>query len=163
QAGILCGRADLISRIKKHPLARAVRADKLCLSGLAATLNHYLMNNATEEIPVWRMITQSLPGLADTADTWAARLQEQGVTAVTLDGMATVGGGSLPGTYLPTRLVAIAHKDVEALAAQLRQQPTPVIGRIQDGRFLLDPRTVLPHQAETLLQTLLQLCKTQAV
>lgn len=156
QAGILCGRADLIDRIKRHPLARAVRADKLCLSGLAATLGHYLAEEAITKIPVWQMIAQPLTAVAAAADAWAARLQEQGIPATTVDGHTTVGGGSLPGTSIPTRLVAISQPDVEELAMQLRQQPTPVIGRIQDGRFLLDPRTVLAHQTDSLLQMLLQ-------
>lgn len=158
QAGILCGRADLIARIKKHPLARAVRADKLCLSGLAATLTYYLTDTATTEIPVWRMLARSLADIGATAATWAARLQERGIMAQVIDGFSTVGGGSLPGTMLPTRLVAIAQDGVDDLAARLRQQATPVIGRIQDGRFLIDPRTILPHQVEPLLQTLLRVC-----
>ncbi|MCA9935228.1 MAG: L-seryl-tRNA(Sec) selenium transferase [Ardenticatenaceae bacterium] len=158
QAGILCGRADLIARIKKHPLARAVRADKMCLSGLAATLTHYLMDRALEEIPVWQMIARPFTDIAATANTWAARLQSQGIQATAINGFSTVGGGSLPGSSIATRLVAITHHNVDELAAQLRQQQIPIIGRIQDGRFLLDPRTVLPHQEETLLHTLNRHC-----
>ncbi len=71
-----------------------------------------------------------------------------------MDGRSTVGGGSLPGTSLPSRLVAIQHTNLEHLATRLRQQKVPVIGRIQDGRFLIDPRTILPEQVEILLQSL---------
>lgn len=158
QAGILCGRAPLIRRIKRHPLARAVRPDKSCLAGLAATLTHYLTGRL-EEIPVWRMIGRSPEALRQEADTWAARLQEQGVAAKTQMGESKVGGGSLPGTTLPTYVVAIEQPDVEALAARLRRRRVPVIGRIQDGRFLIDPRTVLPHQTEPLLRALIEECE----
>ncbi|MCB8949842.1 MAG: L-seryl-tRNA(Sec) selenium transferase [Ardenticatenaceae bacterium] len=159
QAGILVGRQDLVARLKKHPLARAVRADKLCLAGLSATLTHYLTENALEEIPVWRMISRPLDKIGPEADTWAARLQEQGIQAEVVDGRSTVGGGSLPGTSLPSRVVAINHDDPDQLAARLRQEKIPVIGRIQDGRFLIDPRTILPEQVEILLRSLVN-CNT---
>ncbi|MCB9007678.1 MAG: L-seryl-tRNA(Sec) selenium transferase [Ardenticatenaceae bacterium] len=154
QAGILVGKESFISRLKRHPLARAVRADKLCLAGLAATLTHYLTENALTEIPVWRMIARPLAEIASEADTWAARLQERGIRAEVVDGRSTVGGGSLPGTSLPSRLVAIQTADLDQFAANLRQDKMPVIGRIQDGRFLVDPRTILPGQVEILLQSL---------
>ncbi|MCZ7671507.1 MAG: hypothetical protein M5U34_32415 [Chloroflexi bacterium] len=124
-------------------MARAVRADKLALAALAATLTLYLKEQALTDIPVWRMIGRSLAAISDEAGDWAAQLQEQGIEAETLPGESTVGGGSLPGTTLPTRLVAIAHPDVERFGAALRLSNPPVIGRIQDGRFLIDPRTVL--------------------
>jgi len=154
QAGILVGQQEMIARLKRHPLARAVRADKMCLAGLAATLTHYLTDNALTEIPVWRMISRPLDEISSQADTWAARLQEVGVKAEVVDGRSTVGGGSLPGTSLPSRLVAISHKDPDQLAARLRQEKIPVVGRIQDGRFLIDPRTILQDQVEMLLHSL---------
>jgi L-seryl-tRNA(Ser) seleniumtransferase len=156
QAGILCGRAELIARLKRQPLARAVRADKLCLAALAATLHSYATERVLQEIPVWQMIARPFDDLAATADTWAARWQEQGIKAVVVDGESTVGGGSLPGTSLPSRLVAIEQPGVDELAAALRQHSTPVIGRIQDGRYLIDPRTVLPNQVESLIQAILK-------
>lgn len=159
QAGILCGQTSLVAQLKRHPLARAVRIDKLCLAALAATLTHYLTEKALTEIPVWRMIARSLDEIAAEADTWAARLQEQGIRAQSLDGQSTVGGGSLPGTSLPTRVVAMEQQDVEELAAALRNHKIPVIGRIQDDRYLVDPRTVLPEQVETLLQALVKYCE----
>ncbi len=154
QAGILVGRQELVAHLKRHPLARAVRADKLCLAGLAATLTHYLTDNALTEIPVWRMIARPLDEIVAEADTWAARLQELGIKAEVVDGRSTVGGGSLPGTSLPSRLVALNHNNPDQLAKQLRREKIPVIGRIQDGRFLIDPRTILPEQVEMLLQSL---------
>ncbi len=156
QAGILCGQQESIALVKKHPLARAVRPDKLCLAGLAATLSHYLTEHALTEVPVWRMLSYPLDEIAATADTWAAWLQERGIPATVIDGVSTVGGGSLPGSSMATKLVAISHNDVEELARRLRKQVTPVIGRIQDGRFLVDPRTVLPYQAEPLLRALVR-------
>ncbi len=155
QAGILCGQADLIACIKKHPLARAVRADKMALSALSATLMLYRKEKALEAIPVWHMISQPLSVVKETADKWAAQLQEQGIPAQSLGGESTVGGGSLPGTSLPTQLVSMTHTNVDAFAAHLRANDPPVIGRIQDGRFLIDPRTVLPKQAETLIQAVI--------
>lgn len=155
QAGILSGKKALIAQLKQHPLARAVRADKLCLAGLSATLTHYLTENALTEIPVWRMIARPLAEIDPEAKTWAARLQAQGVEAKVVNGRSTVGGGSLPGTSLPSRLLAIQQPNLDALATRLRQEKVPVIGRIQDGRFLIDPRTILPEQVEMLLQSLL--------
>ncbi|GJM40084.1 MAG: L-seryl-tRNA(Sec) selenium transferase [Ardenticatenaceae bacterium] len=160
QAGILVGRQELVTQLKKHPLARAVRADKLCLAGLSATLTHYLTENALNEIPVWRMISRPLDEIESVADTWAARLQEHGVKAEVVDGRSTVGGGSLPGTSLPSRVVAINDKNLDELATKLRKEKVPVIGRIQDGRFLIDPRTILPDQVEMLLQSLVN-CTTK--
>jgi L-seryl-tRNA(Ser) seleniumtransferase len=156
QAGILCGRADLVAAIKRHPLARAVRADKLALAALAATLGHYLKEEALTAVPVWRMIAYPLDEIGDTANTWAAQWQEQGLPAQVIDGHSTIGGGSLPGAMLPTHLIALRHPDPDAFSAALRQHNPPVIGRIQDGRFLIDPRTVLPHQTGELLKAVLK-------
>lgn len=158
QAGILCGRAEHIDRCRRHPLARAVRPDKLCLAALAATLTHYLKEEATREVPVWHMIARPLSDVEAQAHTWAAHLQEQGVEAEVINGRSRVGGGSLPGTSLPTKVVAIRHENVSTLAAELRQHRVPLIGRIQDERFLIDPRTVLPYQGEALLRNLLKSC-----
>lgn len=154
QAGILVGREPLLERCKQHPLARAVRADKLCLAGLAATLTHYVMGQAETHIPVWRMIAWPLAEIEQEANTWAAYLRNYNVEAMVVDGRSTVGGGSLPGTDLPTRVVAIEQTDIDGLAKRLRLEKTAVIGRIQDGRYLLDPRTVLPEQVDMLLQSL---------
>jgi L-seryl-tRNA(Ser) seleniumtransferase len=151
QAGIICGQAALVTRLKRHPLTRAIRADKLCLAALAATLTHYLKEEAVTAIPVWRMIARPAAEIQEEANRWATQLQAHGVQAVVINGRSAVGGGSLPGTSLPTWLVALEHEAVSDLAARLRVASPAVIGRIQDGRFLLDPRTVLPDQAEPLL------------
>ena len=153
QAGILVGNANLIAACKKHPLARAVRADKLCLAGLAATLTHYLTEQALAAIPIWQMISRSLADVEAEANAWAKQLQAEGIEAEVVNGRSTVGGGSLPGTDMPTKLVSIKHEAVDELAKELRLCEFPLVGRIQDGRFLLDPRTVLPNQTENLLQS----------
>jgi L-seryl-tRNA(Ser) seleniumtransferase len=163
QAGILCGRADLLAQIKRYPLARAVRADKMALAALSATLAHYAAGQALAEIPVWRMIARPLDEIENEAEQWAARLQTAGIEVKVVDGRSTVGGGSLPGTSLPTRLAAIKHSNVEQLAADLRNDELPVIGRIQDDLFLLDPRTVLPEQVENLLDAVTAYCVKRAV
>jgi len=152
QAGLLVGRAELVRRMQRHPLARAVRADKMALAALAATLGHYLVDQP-QRVPVWQMIARPLDDIAAEAERWAARLAAQGVPAEVVAGESLVGGGSLPGETLPTRLVALSPGGAESLAARLRAAAVPVIGRIQDDRLLLDPRTVLPGQAEQLLAT----------
>jgi L-seryl-tRNA(Ser) seleniumtransferase len=152
QAGILCGRKSLLSDIKQHPLARAVRADKLCLSALSSTLDSYLTGRELEEIPVWQMISRSLDSIDESAQEWARFLCQNGVNAMVIDGNSTVGGGSVPGSMLPTKLVAVTSEEVDSLAEKLRVSRTPVIGRIANDQLLLDPRTVLPGQQDDLLE-----------
>jgi L-seryl-tRNA(Ser) seleniumtransferase len=93
QAGIIVGRKELIDKIKKHPLARAVRADKICLAGTTATLLHYLKDNAEREIPIWRMMSLTLKQVKGRAEAWKNELGQ----GVVVEGESTVGGGSLPG------------------------------------------------------------------
>jgi len=155
QAGILCGRKHLISTISQHPLARAVRADKMCLSALSRTLQSFLTGRATEEIPVWQMISKSLASIEEVAIAWASTLNQKGVLAEVVDGVSTVGGGSLPGSTLPTKMVAISTDQPDKLAATLRSGEPPIIGRISQDRLLLDPRTVLSDQEGELIRALL--------
>ena len=150
QAGIMVGRADLVTKLKKHPLARAVRADKLCLAALSATLLHYLKDEAEREIPVWRMIAAPLEEMQRRAQSWAKMLGQGEVIA----GESTVGGGSLPGEMLMTRLLALEARSPNRLLGRLRQQQPPVIARLQEDRIVLDPRTVLPEQEEAMLRAL---------
>ncbi|MBL8165587.1 MAG: L-seryl-tRNA(Sec) selenium transferase, partial [Anaerolineae bacterium] len=147
QAGLLLGKRALIDTLKQHPLARAVRADKLCLAALSATLDHYRRGEALTEIPVWRMIARPLAEIRAQAEAWAAQ-----VGGEVLDGESMVGGGSLPGATLPTALLALRVPGVDAAAARLRAADPPVIARIADDRLLFDPRTVLPGEEEVLLR-----------
>ena len=152
QAGIIVGRGDLIARLKRHPLTRALRVDKTTLAGLQATLLHYLKGEAEEKIPVWRMIATPLEALQERAEAWAERLREAGIAASVVDGRSAVGGGSLPGETLPSKLVAIEADSPDELARRLRLGDPPVIGRIEGDRLLLDPRTVLEGEDELLLE-----------
>jgi L-seryl-tRNA(Ser) seleniumtransferase len=156
QAGLILGRADLIAQLKRFPLTRALRVDKTTLAGLQATLRHYLLGEATEKVPVWQMIGQDEAVLEKRAKTWLRRLKRVGVAAEIMPGCSTVGGGSLPGETLPTRLVALVGDSPDAVAARLRAGEPPVIARIEDGRLVLDPRTVLPEQEPLLWQRVAQ-------
>ncbi|MFQ6059423.1 MAG: L-seryl-tRNA(Sec) selenium transferase, partial [Anaerolineae bacterium] len=152
QAGIIVGRRELIAQLKRHPLTRALRVDKTTLAGLQATLLHYLKGEATECIPVWRMIAMPLSEIEERARTWAQQLEGLGVNVAVVDGQSTVGGGSLPGETLPTRLVALQTPSPDDLARRLRLGDPPVVGRIERDQLLLDPRTVLPEQDGDLLR-----------
>jgi len=151
QAGIIVGKKDLVDRLRRHPLARAVRIDKFSLAGLAITLVHYLRGEAVSKVPVWRMIATPVAEIERRAQAWASQL---GRIAKVIPGESTVGGGSLPGQTLPTRLVALAVPQVDEFAAKLRAAEHPVIGRIAEDKLLLDPRTVLPEEEGILLSTL---------
>jgi len=150
QAGIIIGRKDLVDKLKKHPLARAVRADKLALAALSATLLHYLKGDALREVPVWRMISASNEVLRARVLSWIDALG----AGKTMDGESTMGGGSLPGQVLPTTLLALPNAHPTKLLEKLRDAELPVIGRIQDDQVVLDPRTVLPEQDELLCEIL---------
>ena len=150
QAGILIGKADLLTKIRRHPLYRAIRADKLCLAALSATLLHYLKGEAEQAIPLYQMLSRSIESLQAQVQKWIDRLQAGSV----VEGFSTIGGGSLPGETLPTCLLALKVKSPAKLAATLREATPPIIARVQDDLLLLDPRTVLPWQEETLLKSL---------
>jgi L-seryl-tRNA(Ser) seleniumtransferase len=152
QAGIILGRADLIAHLKKFPLTRALRVDKTTLAGLQATLRHYLLGEAVEKVPVWRMIGQDEASLQKRARAWSRKLKGLGIPAQVVPGRSAVGGGSLPGETLPTHLVALDVESPDRVAVQLRAGQPPVVTRIEDGRLVLDPRTVLPEQEPMLLR-----------
>ena len=158
QAGIIVGEKQLVDKLKKHPLARAVRIDKIRLAGLAATLIHYLKDEVVIKVPIWRMISAPLEEIDQRAKLWAQAL---GSLAQVIDGDTIIGGGSLPGSTIPTRLVAIGgegkRKDqsmAHILSRKLRCQEIPVIGRISGNVLFLDPRSVLPEEDEATLQAL---------
>jgi L-seryl-tRNA(Ser) seleniumtransferase len=151
QAGILIGREALLKPIRTHPLARALRADKMALSGVTANLLHYIKDEATEKVPVWRMISRPIEDIKAAAENWQSYLGD----GVVVSGVSTVGGGSLPTEEMPTFLLALAPEKPDRLMSALRQASPPIIARIEDDRVLFDPRTVLPDQEATLLRTLL--------
>lgn len=159
QAGIIVGQKHLMAKLKKHPLARAVRLDKTRMAALSATLIHYLKGEAVEKVPVWRMIATPQNEIEKRAQKWSDQI---GKLATTAPGESTVGGGSLPGSTLPTQLVVIknpANRKVQDLAQELRKQPFPVVCRIEHNSIILDPRTVLPEEDSSLLKALSSVLK----
>jgi L-seryl-tRNA(Ser) seleniumtransferase len=156
QAGIIVGRADLVASLKSHPLARALRVDKATIAGIQATLLHYQKQEATEKVPVWQMISQGADEIQTRAESWRKHLSTLQVDAEVIPGLSTVGGGSLPGETLPTRLVALRLDSPDRFAHRLRMGKPAVVGRIEGGQFILDPRTVLPREEQDLLSAVEQ-------
>jgi L-seryl-tRNA(Ser) seleniumtransferase len=150
QAGIILGRAKLVSKLKKHPLARAVRADKLCLAALSATLIHYIKSEHETKIPIWRMISAQPDDLRHRAIKWIEELGEGEL----LEGQSTIGGGSLPGETLPTWLAAFRARSPDRILADLRKSSPAIIARIENDQIICDPRTVLAEQEEQLIANL---------
>ncbi len=160
QAGILVGKAEILARIAKHPLMRAVRIDKMTLAALEATLRHYQRKEASQHIPIWRMIAARPESLVSRATRWATKLRAQGIAARTQRGESTVGGGSLPGEMLPTMLLAIDADQVslslDELAKRLRLRSIPIVTRILRDTLLLDPRTVLEEEDKEVMLGLIE-------
>jgi len=153
QAGIVLGRgssgAEAIKKMSRHPLARAVRIDKLTLAALEATLSQRLTGHA-DQIPVERMLHTPVADVRRRAAMWSVKLAERGVETRLVEGSSAVGGGSLPEHDLPTVLLAIAGP-ASRLSTALRQGSPPVIARIEKDECCLDPRTVLKGEDETLI------------
>jgi L-seryl-tRNA(Ser) seleniumtransferase len=141
QAGLVVGRADLVARIRKDPLARAMRPDKATLAGVAATLALYQAGRAETVIPVWRMIAASPTTLRERAERLAAELDARAAASV-VELRSTVGGGSLPGETLPSWGVALAVRSADRIVAALRRGTPCVLARIEGGRVVLDLRTI---------------------
>ena len=149
QAGIIVGKREYVDVAARHPLARAVRIDKLSMAALSATMLHYVHGQATEKIPVWRMISAQVDNLASRAESW--RDESWGWASI-VESKSAIGGGSLPGETLDSVALSIDCAALDTspddVLAQLRTGVDAVIGRIEDGRVLLDPRTVLPEEDE---------------
>ena len=139
QAGIIIGRKELLDKIKKHPLARAVRADKTCLAGVTATLTHYLKDDAEREIPILKMMSLTLEQVKDRAESWRDSLGQGEI----IKSESTVGGGSLPEESMPTYVLSLNVKSPDKFLKRLREENPPVIARTENDKVLLDPRTVL--------------------
>jgi L-seryl-tRNA(Ser) seleniumtransferase len=150
QAGIIIGKADLIARLIKHPLARALRADKLCLAALSATLLHYLKDEAITEIPIWRMIATSANTVRQRAEHWMNTL---GIGEV-IESQSTVGGGSLPDETLPTYVLALSVRSPNHFLEHLRTCLPPVIARLEADKVIFDPRTIMPEQENDLISAI---------
>lgn len=162
QAGLVVGRADLVGRMKRHPLARALRVDKLTLAGLEMTLRLY-REGRTEEIPLWRMLHQSPDALwrrARRLGRALGRAADAAGVAVAVRAVreaSPVGGGSLPGVTLPTAVLRLRAGAWSAarLEARLRQGEPPVVGRVSEDEVVLDLRTVAPAEERELVAAVL--------
>jgi L-seryl-tRNA(Ser) seleniumtransferase len=153
QAGIVLGHgqagAAAVKKMARHPLARAVRVDKLTLAALEATLRLRLTGKL-DEIPVEAMIRASVDNVRRRAAMWSVKLEERGVPVTLVPGESAIGGGSVPGHALPTVLLSLSGP-ASRLAAALRHGEPPVIARIEKDACCLDPRTVLKGEDETLI------------
>jgi L-seryl-tRNA(Ser) seleniumtransferase len=150
QAGIIVGKKELLDKIKKHPLARAVRADKTCLAGVTATLAHYLKDEVEREIPVVKMMSMTLEQVQGRAEAWRAALGQGEVRK----SESTVGGGSLPEESIRTFVLELDVRSPDKFLKNLRETNPPVIARTENDKVLFDPRTVLSSQDQSLVSNL---------
>jgi L-seryl-tRNA(Ser) seleniumtransferase len=158
QAGLLSGRADLIARMRANSLFRALRVDKLTYAALEATLLAYVKHDH-DAIPALRMMRLSKEEIGRRADVIAHTLDSPKLAVKVIDGDSVIGGGAAPSATLPTRLLAVTckHLSADELAAALRAADPPIIARVEEGRVLLDLRTVFPEQDDLVARTLGQL------
>ena len=168
QAGLISGRADLVARMRSNSLFRALRVDKLTYAALEATLLAYVRRDH-EAVPVLRMMrlpkdeiarrARKIVSEVESAGLNDSRTKSGGLKLELIDGESVIGGGAAPSAVLPTRLIAVSHADLGAddLSARLRAHVPPVIARVEEGRVLLDPRTVFPEQDANLITALASL------
>jgi L-seryl-tRNA(Ser) seleniumtransferase len=164
QGGIIIGSASWVERVARHPLARAVRADKTALAGIATTLRHFLRGEAESRVPIWRMIAAPVDTIRVRASALATALAPDGIAVGVEPVQATVGGGSLPGETLPSWAIVLSPavgESAESLARRLRLGDPGIFGRIDQDRLVLDLRTVLPEDDEILLRSLRQSVRTK--
>lgn len=161
QAGLIVGRRQLIERLRKHPLYRALRADKLILAALEATLDAHRRSASFEEVPTLRMLALTPAELKERALSFQRRLRERAgagsrLSCEVIEGVSAVGGGAAPTTHPATTLLSLSHEtwSADALEEALRHSRPPVVGRIADGRVLLDLRTVATDEEAELLEAL---------
>jgi L-seryl-tRNA(Ser) seleniumtransferase len=161
QAGIIVGRKELIEQLRRAPLYRALRADKLALAALEATLDAYVRETFIDEIPALRMLSYTNAEIGERASNFLDRLKQKeahgSITYELIKGQSAIGGGSAPTTHPETMLVALKHESLSAdeLDQLLRRATPPVIARIAEDRILLDLRTVFPDEEEELMEVLL--------
>ncbi|HYM09060.1 MAG TPA: L-seryl-tRNA(Sec) selenium transferase, partial [Terriglobales bacterium] len=155
QAGILSGRADLIARMRANSLFRALRVDKLTCAALEATLLAYVKQDYGS-IPALRMMHLSKDEIGRRAEAVAAKARSSVMTIEVINGESVIGGGAAPSAVLPTRLLGVTRKGLSAdeISARLRAAELPVIARVEEGRVLLDLRTVFPEQDEKVTEAL---------
>jgi L-seryl-tRNA(Ser) seleniumtransferase len=168
QAGLISGREDLVQKMRRNSLFRALRVDKLTYAALEATLLAYVKRDY-DSVPILRMMqlpkseitnrTQALVAAIDGNPAEGPRPTRSQISTELMDGESLMGGGSAPSAVLPTTLVALTsyNLDAQEIATRLRGSNPPVIARVEDGRVLLDLRTVFPQQDEVLKQLLVQI------
>jgi L-seryl-tRNA(Ser) seleniumtransferase len=157
QAGIIAGTRTVVDRVRRHPLMRALRVDKMTYAALEATLGEYVAGRAAAMVPVQRMLTMTANEIGGRADALAGSINQlPGYRAELIAGASTIGGGSAPGVELPTWLIAVDKSGLspDALEERLRGAAPPVIARIERDRLMLDLRTVLPGQDATIVDVL---------
>ena len=157
QAGLIAGDAALVQACRAHPLARALRLDKLRIAALHATLDAHVRGAADTEVPVWRMLTAPEPELAQRAGALAAAL---GPAAEVVTGASVVGGGSAPGATLASPVVRVACAHPDRVARALRDGAPPVVARVEDGALWVDPRTVEPGDDAVLRERIIEALRT---
>jgi L-seryl-tRNA(Ser) seleniumtransferase len=154
QAGIIVGKAKVIEQIKKNPLLRAVRIDKLSLAALEATLAlHLVPELAVQRLPVLKMISEDHASIRKRANALLKKLRKhKSISARLEDGTSFIGGGSAPMNELPTSVIKIESEKhgAEKIAEIFRAHRPAIIGRIADNAFVIDLRTVFPHQVKHL-------------
>jgi L-seryl-tRNA(Ser) seleniumtransferase len=155
QAGLLSGRNALIARMRSNSLFRALRVDKLTYAALEATLIAYVKADH-DAIPVIRMIRLSKAEVGRRAEAVAGKISSSRLAVEIVDGDSVIGGGAAPSAVLPTRMLAISVGGLSAdeLAARLRASVPPIVARVEQGRVLLDLRTVFPEQDEAVTRSL---------
>jgi L-seryl-tRNA(Ser) seleniumtransferase len=158
QAGIIVGRREPLDRLRRHPLMRALRVDKLTYAALEATLEEHAIGHA-DAVPVMHMLALTVEHIDVRATALARALQGSGWDAIVIDGESTIGGGSAPGSALPTRLVQLTRAGLTAheIEHRLRSLDPAIIARIQDDRVVLDLRTVMPAQ-DQLIESAMARC-----
>ena len=158
QAGLIVGKREAIGKIRRHPLYRAVRADKIVYAAIEATLNSFARGAAFDEIPMLRMLSTTVEKINDRATKLVEQIRAatDDMVADIIPGYSAIGGGAGTDVKLPTTLIALSHRSTSAdrLAAALRSRQTPVLTRINEGRVVVDLRTVNENQDEIILSSL---------
>lgn len=152
QSGIIVGKKKYLDLIKKHPIARAIRIDKLNLTALSSTLLHYIKGEAIDKIPVWKMISADIESLKARVIDWQNKIT---IESNIIEGQSTIGGGSLPGQILPTYLLSISGLKIDCgvneFFNKLLNNKFPIVARIEKNNIIFDPRTVLSDEDSKLI------------
>jgi L-seryl-tRNA(Ser) seleniumtransferase len=160
QAGLISGRADLVGHMRSNSLFRALRVDKLIYAALEATLLAYVKRDH-DAIPALRMMRLTKEEIGRRAEAVAAQVRSARLAVEVIDGESVIGGGAAPSSVLPTRLLAVSCENLSAneLAARLRAFDPPIVARVEEGRVLLDLRTVFAEQDDAIKAALAAICR----